>query len=138
MRHRNPQPAGSTARDLARLLAAWLVLVLLLQGLSATLSLVHGPAHRHSAAAAQQLGWAHAQAHEHGLKHHHDSHERTLPGGGEADDLDASAVVLLAVLLPLSARFDWAPAQGRELLPAYAPDVHADAPAGLPRKPPRV
>jgi len=129
---------GNTARDLASLLAAWLVVVLLVQGLAATLSLVHGPAHRHAAAVAERLGASHAHAHSHGLKHHHGSDEQTLPGAGEADGLDAAAVVLLAVLTPLSARFDWAPAQGQEALPAYGQRTHADAPASQPRKPPRA
>lgn len=142
MHLRRHTTAGSTAHDLARLLAAWLVLVLLVQGLAATLSLVHGPAHRHAATVAQRLGadhaHAHAHAHEHGLKHHHDSDEQTLPDAGVADGLDAAAVVLLAVLTPLSARFDWAPAQGGEVRPAYGQGTHADAPAHQPRKPPRA
>jgi ABC-type nickel/cobalt efflux system permease component RcnA len=138
MRTSRFQATGSTARDLARLLAVWLAAVLLVQGLAATLSLVHGPAHRHAAAVAAQLGAAHAHAHEQGLNHQHGSGEQTLPGGGEADGLDAAAVVLLAVLTPLSTRFDWAPAQGREALPAYGQSTHADAPASQPRKPPRA
>jgi len=108
--------------DLARVLACWLALILLVQAQAALLSLVHGPAHRHAATAglasaatraptgiealargpaqtrAQANAHVHARAHEAGEPHHHAPAEVALPADGDAALDDAVALAWLAVL----------------------------------------
>jgi len=106
--------------DLARVLACWLALILLVQAQAALLSLVHGPAHRHAATAglasaatpaptgiealvqgpaqAHAQANAHARAHEAGEPHHHAPADVALPADGDAALDDAVALAWLAVL----------------------------------------
>jgi len=135
--------------DLARVLACWLALILLVQGQAALLSLVRGPAHRHAAMAghtaasraataieAQAGVHAHARAHEAGEPHHHAPTEAALPADGDAALDDAVALAWLAVLpargagprqptaLPgqaLVARAGWALVEHRSLPPRRPP-----------------
>jgi hypothetical protein len=99
-----PRP-NSTASDLLRLAALWLVAILLVQGFAAALALGAGPRHHHRP---QQPAHAHAHDHIHahgGIERHH--HAR---GDGsvvtDADTtaaLDAAALALAAALTLLAA-----------------------------------
>lgn len=102
------------AADLARVLACWLVVILVAQGLAALQTLVRGPAHRHldhaevpavSPAATHPM--SHAMSHALGEPHHHAADEVALPAGPQAG-LDAAAWVLLAALAALAVSYGWA------------------------------
>lgn len=104
MPHRARHRPENTLRALLRVGAAWLVLVLVLQGLAAVHALVHGPEHRHTEATLARLDAAHAHAHEHGIAHHHEHpHEQALPMGASVGELETAALMLLALCLPLAA-----------------------------------
>ena len=132
--------------NLARLLACWLVVILLAQGLSALQTLVRGPAHRHLPVAQGIVAVAevrlpdhhraHALAHESGQAHHHAADVVAVPADSEAG-LDAAACVLMAALAPLAVNYAW-PARHMRAAPvateAWALTEH-DSPA--PRRPPR-
>jgi hypothetical protein len=136
-----------TAAELARVLAAWLIVVLLLQGLAALQTLVRGPVHRHAPGASvwpspTQAGpaaraWAHAEAHRRGDAHHHAAGDPVpLPADGEAA-LDTAACVLLAVLAPLAASLAWLLCGVRAAPAATAPWAWLDHRPVPPRPPPR-
>lgn len=101
---RTPPRPENPLRALSRVVAAWLVLVLVLQGLATVHALVQGPAHRHTEATLARLDAAHAHAHEHGIAHHHEHpHEQALPMGASVGELETAALMLLALCLPLAA-----------------------------------
>lgn len=78
----------STAADLLRLLAGWLVVVVVLQGLQAARLLAFGPLHRHAG----------VHAHHDGAERHwHAPAEAAVPADGAAD-WDAGAFALTAAL----------------------------------------
>jgi len=156
---RNP----STQQDLARVLCGWLVVVLVLHGLAASLVLVRGAAHRHVADGGQTaalLGQrlalgdvfvdehadahatahttAHTTAHARGTPHHHASVESlAVPADGSGSAIDAAMLVLVAALV--SAMAVQAPgADGlRHALPAYATRWLPSHTPAAPDKPPR-
>lgn len=156
LRRRNTVPS-----DLARALAMWLVVVLLVQAHAALQTLVRGPAHRHAPASVvhrplltllpllthrgvdgPQAGLddrqvQHQLAHERGQAHHHAGDEVALPAEGVAA-LDAAACVLMATLAPLAAHFAW-PAVGtaRTRPVAAAGWAWLDRSPAPPRRPPR-
>ncbi len=150
------------AADLARLLACWLVVILLAQGLAALQTLVRGPAHRHAPVSqdvmaslevrvpdhhgarslthsqthSQTHTLAHTLTHARGEVHHHAADEVALPADGEAG-LDAAACVLMATLAALAVKHAWpaCPARVAPLAaPAWAFSEHDPSP---PRRPPR-
>lgn len=150
--------SSATARDLARLLAGWLVVIVLVQAVAAAQGLVMGARHRHAAAAADAAGGVSigmpipvAVDHHHN-HHHHDAGERHLHTGADADgatsvaalgddtqDLGAAAGALLIALggLPPAAWPAWQ-AAGMHVLhaaPAWQP---AHAWARTPERPPRA
>jgi hypothetical protein len=87
-----PHPR-STAANLLRLLAAWLVAIILVQGIAAAQALGLGALHRHVAAS------AHTPHHHDGAERHH--HERFEPSTLRAEPdaaLDAAATRLAAAL----------------------------------------
>jgi hypothetical protein len=131
LRHRR-----GTAADLVRLVAYWLAAIVLVQGLAATLTLVHGPAHRHAEVVLRALGDSHAHAHATLQAHFHDASALAVPVEGEAA-LDAAALMLLATLAMLVSAFAW-PTRFCGTAPAVSPPwsvlAHVRAP---PRKPPR-
>lgn len=91
-----PHPRSMTA-DLLRLLAAWLAVIVLVQGFAAARALGLGPLHRHDmAAASAALPHQHAE----GERHHHAPAEAGL--ALEADDPDFGAFALTAALTLLA------------------------------------
>ncbi len=85
----------STAADLLRVVACWLAVILLVQGLQGAINLGTGPRHTHDALAAR------AQAHRHDAfeRHHHPAADPTVRADGRADDaLDSVAFALAAAL----------------------------------------
>jgi hypothetical protein len=84
-----------TAVSLARLLAGWLVVIVVVQGLAAALALVHGPSHRHA-------GTGHA--HEDAQRHHHDSAGDELAAVPDGADAQSDGSVLSALALGLPSR----------------------------------
>lgn len=144
------------AADLARVLACWLAVILLAQGLAALQTLVRGPAHRHLApAGARDDGQAlpstvapaaagtisaaasHALSHALGLAHYHAADEVAVPAGAEAA-LDAAACVLLAALAALAVSYGWAVRAAGSRPVASATWVPAENHPPPPRRPPRA
>lgn len=150
------------AADLARVLACWLVVILLVQGLAALQTLVRGPAHRHLApagtlaapvtpSAAAQLAagpsskslshamsqaMSHAMSHAMDVPHHHAGDEVAVPAGAEAG-LDTAACVLMAALAALAVFYGFpvrAAGSARVVSVAWALAENAPPP---PRRPPR-
>ena len=129
---------NSTRADLARLLAGWLVAVLLLQGQAALLALVHGPAHRHVATSLGAADPAHWEAHQRTQAHHPGAEAGVVPADAEAA-LDAAACVLAAALAPLAVAYGWVPPVAlTSRLGATAAWAFVDSITSPPRKPPRI
>jgi hypothetical protein len=128
--------------DLARVLACWMAVILLAQGLAALQALVRGPAHRHLAVSSAPE-WAptvhattHALSHALGEAHHHAADEVAVPAGTEAG-LDAAACVLMAALAALAVSYGWAASAargGRAMSVSWALAENEPSP---PRRPPR-
>jgi hypothetical protein len=152
----------TAAADLARVLAAWLAVVLLVQAQAALLTLVRGPAHRHvPAAAVQRPVWSvlpvlahhaaatpddgraqhaalHRLAHERGDPHHHAAGDEVALPAEAASALDAAACVLMAALAPLAMRYAWPACAARAAAPvATAGWALLEQDAAPPRRPPR-
>lgn len=89
-----PHPRSMTA-DLLRLLAAWLAVIVFVQGFAAARALGLGPLHQHDAAWSSAT-MARGHHHEAGERHHH------APGDPgvvhEAAELDLGAFALTAAL----------------------------------------
>jgi hypothetical protein len=116
--------ARSTAADLMRLVAAWLAVILLVQGLAAGRALGTGPLHRHGNATAVR---AHDATHHHGgaERHHHRAGDASVAPDAAEPALDSAALVAALALLafalaswriapdtrrhtrPVAPRFDW-------------------------------
>lgn len=145
------------AADLARVLACWLAVILLVQGLAALQTLVRGPAHRHLALSTSPLpaaaGWSHAaeqspspsatpesatheMSHALGEAHHHAADEVAVPAGGEAA-LDAAACVLMAALAALAVSYGWAASAARGGPAVSVAWALAENEPPPPRRPPR-
>ncbi len=112
-----------TRRALARLLAAWLIVLLALQALAAAGALIIGPLHRHlpalaasvhsnpqdmldpsrAKAAGRAHTHAHAHAHDVAQRHHHDPADNLTrpPTAAEPGGETALAQALLAAMLAL-------------------------------------
>jgi hypothetical protein len=92
-----PHP-HSTAADLLRLLAGWLVVILLVQGFAAAQALGLGPLHRHDPG---RSGTVVAHQHDGAERHHHVLADASVrSAAGEADlDLDAFALAAALALL---------------------------------------
>ena len=139
--HRN----HSTPQDLARVLCGWLVAVLLLHGLSASLVLVRGAAHRHVVETSTRLGagpaasvGVHAVAHAEGTPHHHSVVDAlAIPADGAGSALDAATLVLVTALVSMAAVRAWADHGLRHALPAYPARWLQSHTPGVPHKPPR-
>lgn len=130
---RRDTPVG----DLARVLAAWLVVILLAQGLAALQTLVRGPAHRHlSAAGAAASHPAHDRAHALGQAHHHAAGELAVPADAEAG-LDAAAWVLMAALAAVAVSYEWAHRGLQSAAMTSIPWAFAEREEPPPRRPPR-
>lgn len=136
--------SDTIAADLGRVLACWLVVVLLAQAQAALQALVHGPSHRHAAVAAgfmtttatARADAEHDLAHARGEAHHHAVGEALLPADGEAA-LDTAACVLMAALVPLAAQHAWPACAGRTALVAAPAWALREAGRAPPRRPPR-
>ena len=85
-----PRPA-TTAADLLRVLAVWLVLVLLLQGFAAVCARVAGPRHLHQAQSALMLLQHRQQQQQH---HHHDVQRHHHAGADDSVVTPAEAAAL--------------------------------------------
>jgi hypothetical protein len=106
----------STVADLLRLLAVWLALALLVQGIAAANAMARGPLHRHALVSA-------AGVHDHGgaERHVHAADDATvLPVAGAEDALDAAAFALTAALALLAVA---------GLRTSQAPSGHVQRPA---------
>ena len=100
------KPGRSSAAGLLRLLAAYLALILGLQGVAAAHALGSGPLHHHREAPASVAAalFSH-QAHAHGSseRHHHDeANLSVLPDRAADDGIDAAAFALTAALALLA------------------------------------
>lgn len=94
------------ARDLARLLAGWLVVIVCVQAMAAAWGLVQGPRHVHAntAAAFIHADAAHeAEHHDHGgwARHVHLTPTVDATLGDEAQDLAAAAGLVLSAMVAL-------------------------------------
>ena len=94
----------STAADLLRVLAGWLVLIFALQGVAAAHALGSGPLHRH--AVSQHATWqGKSQTHHHDTaqRHHHASGGTSVQSTpASTDGMDAAAFALTAALALLA------------------------------------
>ena len=98
------------ARNLARLLAGWLAVIVFVQAMAAALGLVQGPRHVHSRGeAAVPAAFVHADAaheaqhHDHGgwARHVHAKPVADPILGDEAQDLGAAASLVLSAMVAL-------------------------------------
>jgi len=154
--HHRPPARPSTAAALARLLAAWLAVIVFAQALAAAGVRVAGVAHRHRGpesaiglathAGRAAVAWP-ARAQGHAADHHHDAAERHHHPPGDASvvpaeadgGLDEALAALALVFCFLALGLHWRAAGRRR-------DVWARAPAAalsshdprLPRRPPRA
>ena len=86
----------STFADLLRLLAGWLAVIVLVQGLAAAFALGTGPLHRHRGAPAASMPAHHH--HDSAERHHHSAFDASvLPDTAEAS-FDAAAFAITAAL----------------------------------------
>jgi hypothetical protein len=97
-----PHPRSTAAEGL-RLLACWLVLILMMQGFGAAQALGRGPLHRHvNHSAATALDLRHADHHFHSTteRHHHGADDTSVQVVTAAPDgaIDAAAFALTAAL----------------------------------------
>ena len=129
----------STAADLLRVLAGWLVLIFALQGVAAAHALGSGPLHRH--AVSQHATWqGKSQTHHHDTaqRHHHasgdasggtsiDSSVQSTPAS--TDGMDAAAFALTAALALLAVLASGLPAGAAGLVCACAVVQHKAAAA---------
>lgn len=130
---------ASTCADLLRLLAVWLVVVLLAQTCAAAAARAEGPRHVHRVASAHDL-WAHEHHHDEAERHHHAVSDASVVASPfEAlSDADAAALALVAAFALLALQH-WQPAEadgGRVWHPAPGWAAHATRLARL-SKPPR-
>lgn len=90
-----PRPR-STAADLVRVLACWLAVIVLLQGLGAAQALGRGPLHRH----AEGLTAAPHHQHDAAERHQHDAQDLSVLKVANAQDnaVDVGAFALVAAL----------------------------------------
>lgn len=151
-------PAGA----LARVMACWLIAVLVVQGLATLQALTRGPAHRHvpstlQAAAPRDVArvrvpahvqlerqWslglqmqAHARAHQAGEPHHHPEGGPVVPADAEAG-LDAGACALMASLVAWVPRFSWPVCRSSGRFAATDSVAFSDLVLPPPRRPPRA
>ena len=126
----------STAGDLLRVLAAWLVVIVFVQGLAAGQALGTGPLHRHGDAASTVQA-----AHHHGdaQQHHHAVGDASVAAVAEEGTLDHAAFALTAALTLMALAFSIARLRSRTHVwcAARAWAWQTTVPAVL-RKPPRL
>jgi hypothetical protein len=96
----------STVADLLRLIAGWLVAVVVLQGLAAGIALGSGPLHRHAGAAGSAVhGHSSAERHFHSAQSATADATAAAPVADDAVDLAAfaltAALALLAIATPV-------------------------------------
>ncbi len=93
--------ARSAAADLLRLGAAWLALVVLVQGMAAAIALGAGPLHHHVASARSQPAvYAKPQAHMHAdaERHHHAAADVGVVADAAEPAFEAAAFAITAAL----------------------------------------
>jgi len=96
----------SPLADLLRVVAAWLAVILLVQGFQGALALGAGPLHAHAIGG----GGPAVQAHSHGAleRHHHALRDRTVllaePADDGTADVTAQALTLAMALMAFAAR----------------------------------
>jgi hypothetical protein len=137
------------ARDLARLIAGWLVVIVVVQAMASALGLVQGPRHVHLRDDTASTVFAHpASAHGHAEAHHtHDGwarHVHVSPAPGptlqdDAQDLGAVAGLVLSAMVGLGPPCDgFHAANASHVMRAslsWSCTTHA---APLPERPPRA
>ncbi len=115
----SPTHASCLARWL-RLVAAWLVCILVMQGLQGAMALGAGPRHLHRPATAQSP--AHTHAHLGFERHHHALTDGSVqvvdPAGTGAVDAAAAALALALSLMAFGAGTRTTPAGRHVLRPA--------------------
>jgi hypothetical protein len=128
----------SNIRSLARLLAGWMAVIVLLQGLAAACAIVIGPQHRHAAAA---KGVAIEHVHDGAQRHHHRIDDMSVLHEGaplDTGELAAAGTVLLcAFSAVLTSALVWSGSAPRHVGSAtalWAPTSRHVAP---PKRPPR-
>jgi hypothetical protein len=98
----SPRPRRSTAAELVRLVAAWLAVILLLQGVAAAHALGAGPLHHHRAAGsgrASPVGHAIEHTHGDGQRHRHTARAADRDAAAAATAVaDADALEAMAAL----------------------------------------
>jgi hypothetical protein len=94
----------STAADLLRVLAIWLAVILLWQGLAAAHALGAGPLHHHRGSTNPNRITALAHGHQHGdARHHHAADDASVvPVDAAQDAFDAAAFALTAAMALLA------------------------------------
>lgn len=136
-------------RDLTRLLASWLAVVVLVQAMASALGLVQGPRHVHVPTVASAAAvFVHAADHAHDAEHHehggwarhvHLSHTADTSLSDEAQDLAAAAGLVLAAMVGLGlVRDDLPVAEAGHVmrgLTAWSCITHV---VPLPERPPRA
>ena len=128
--------ARSTIAALLRLLAAWLAVIVLVQGLAAAQALGGGPLHRHREGVSPAQ---HAHHHDGVERHHHDALDNSVVVS-EADatfDADAFAITAALALMALAVTRASPDAPRQVLRAARAWAWRISVPAAL-RKPPRL
>jgi hypothetical protein len=130
-----PRPR-STAADLVRVLACWLAVIVLLQGLGAAQALGRGPLHRH----AESLAAASQHHHDGAERHHHDAQDLSVLEIASAQDntVDVGAFALVAALalMALTIARAWRDGRRHVWRPAPSWAWHTHVCSAL-RKPPR-
>ena len=98
----------TSAPTLLKVLASYLIVVLLLQGLAAAFALGAGPLHRHlpapaTATTAAALFSHHDHFHASNQRHHHDAGDTTVATDAAAQEAAAAAALALTAALSLLA-----------------------------------
>jgi hypothetical protein len=131
-----------TLRALARVLAAWLVAIVCVQGWAAAEGLVRGALHLHAGAPLQAQAHDHGHAHAGWQRHLHSDRDAGDAGtlsadGAAADGLGAGGLLALCLAGALFARWRGFAAAGRHALPcAGRSSFHSQHPRP-PHRPPR-
>ena len=140
-------PRRSTAAELLRLMAAWLAVVLALQGVAAAFALARGPVHSHrepsAALAAAGAAWVfshHEHQHRTGERHFHAAGDPSVLAEPGADGVDALAFALTAALalLAFGAILPLHTERRGHVWRTVLPWARVTALVGFPFKPPRM
>ncbi|MBL8328560.1 MAG: hypothetical protein JNJ71_06885 [Rubrivivax sp.] len=123
-------------QELGQLLAFWLCVILLLQGLTAAFQIGQGPCHRHVLPVERVMGLDHGALHALGLPHHHAKADLAIPAEGEAA-AEHAVPLLLVAMLAVRVVYHWLPATLGDMPPRHTASGWRSFIPGLPEEPPR-